>query len=59
MDRLSEATLALLARGDMPGRLPSIGIEADPGSPEELKATLADDIETWRPVVEASGFVVD
>ncbi len=59
VDRWSEATLALLARGDMPGRLPSIGIEADPGSPEELKATLADDIETWRPVVEASGFVVD
>ncbi len=59
VDRWSEATLALLARGDMPGRLPSIGIEADPGSPEELKTTLAGDIETWRPLVAASGFVVD
>lgn len=59
VDRWSEAAMALLARGDMPGRLPSIGIEADPGSPEALKATLAEDIETWRPLVAASGFVVD
>ncbi len=59
VERWSEATLALLARGDMPGRLPSIGIEADPGSPEALKATLAEDIENWRPLVAASGFVVD
>lgn len=59
VDRWNEAALALLSRGDMRGRLPSIGIEADPGSPQALDATLAADIASWRPMVAASGFLVD
>lgn len=59
VDRWSEATLGLLARGDMPGRLPSIGIEPDPGTPQALQETLAADTENWRPLVAASGFAVD
>jgi tripartite-type tricarboxylate transporter receptor subunit TctC len=59
VDRWNGAALALLSRGDLPGRLPSIGIEADPGSPQVLQATLAADIETWRQMVVASGFRVD
>jgi tripartite-type tricarboxylate transporter receptor subunit TctC len=59
VERWGEAAIALLSRGDMPGRLPSVGIEADPGSPQALQATLAADVETWRPVVEASGYAVD
>ena len=59
VERWGEAATALLSRGDMPGRLPSIGIEADPGSPQVLQAALAADVETWRPVVEASGLEFD
>ena len=59
VDRWSEAAIALLTRGDMPGRLPSIGIEPDPGPPEALQTTRAADVENWRPLVAASGFVVD
>ncbi len=59
VERWNEAALALLSRGNMPGRLPSIGIKPDPGSPQALQSTLAADIESWRPIVVASGFVVD
>ncbi len=59
VDRWNEAVLALLSRGNLPGRLPSIGIEADPGPPKALDVTLAADIKTWRPIVAASGFVLD
>jgi tripartite-type tricarboxylate transporter receptor subunit TctC len=59
VDRWNAAALALLSRGNVPGRLPSIGIEADPTPPQALDATLAADIETWRPMVAASGFVRD
>lgn len=59
VERWSEAALDLLSGGGMPGRLPSIGIEADPGSPQALQATLAADIETWRPIVAASGYLAD
>ena len=59
VDRWNAAALALLSRGNLPGRLPSIGIESDPGSPQALDVTLAADIETWRPMVAASGFLVD
>ena len=59
VDTWSEAILAILSRGEMPGRLPSIGIEASPGSPQALQDTLAADIATWRPMVQASGFVAD
>lgn len=59
VDRWGEAALARLSRGDMPGRLPSIGIEPHPGSPQALQDTLAADIERWRPVAAASGLLVD
>ena len=57
VDRWNTAALALLSRGNLPGRLPGIGIEADPGTPQALDATLAADIQNWRPTVAASGFV--
>lgn len=56
VERWGEAATALLTRGDMPGRLPSIGIEAEPGPPQALQAALAADINTWRPVVAAIGY---
>lgn len=59
VERWNEAVLALLTRGNLPGRLPGIGIEADPGTPQALGVTLATDLRAWRPVVAASGFVVD
>ena len=59
VDRWSDAALALLSRGNIPGRLPNIGIEAHPGSPQALQVTLAADIQTWRPMVAASGFLID
>ena len=52
------SAMSILSRGNLSGRL-SIGIEADPGPPQALDVTLAADIETWRPMVAASGFVVD
>lgn len=59
VERWGEAAIGLLSRGDMPGRLPGIGIEADPGSWQELQAALAADIETWRSIVAASGLELD
>jgi tripartite-type tricarboxylate transporter receptor subunit TctC len=59
VERWNEAAFALLSRGDMPGRLPGIGIEPDPGSPQALQVTLAADIESWRPIAAASGFATD
>jgi tripartite-type tricarboxylate transporter receptor subunit TctC len=59
VERWGEAAAVLLARGDMPGRLPSIGIEADPAPPQALQVALAADIEAWRPIVSASGLEVD
>jgi tripartite-type tricarboxylate transporter receptor subunit TctC len=56
VERWGEAAIALLSRGDMPGRLPSIGIEADPGSPQALQTALATALEAWRPVAAAAGF---
>jgi tripartite-type tricarboxylate transporter receptor subunit TctC len=59
VERWGEAAAGLLARGDMPGRLPRIGIEAEPGPPQALQAALAADVDRWRPVVSASGLEVD
>jgi tripartite-type tricarboxylate transporter receptor subunit TctC len=59
VERWGEAAAVLLSRGDMSGRLPSIGIEVDPFPPQALQVALAADIEAWRPIVAASGLEVD
>lgn len=52
---LSAATMDAEAKAQLLG----IGLEPEVSTPAALGKLLAEDIERWRPVVEASGFKVD
>lgn len=44
---------------EVKGQLLGLGLEPETSTPAALGRLLAEDIERWRPVVEASGFKVD
>ena len=44
---------------EVKAQLLALGLEPETSTPAALGRLLAEDIERWRPVVEASGFKVD
>jgi tripartite-type tricarboxylate transporter receptor subunit TctC len=58
-DRLNAALNKVLAAPDIQEKLLKLGMEANPGTPEDLGQLIAADVATWGPVVKASGFTAE
>lgn len=57
--RLGSALHQALKAPDIVESLASFGMEATPGTPEELNAALQRDMKIWGPIVKSIGFTVD
>jgi tripartite-type tricarboxylate transporter receptor subunit TctC len=49
----------VLAAPDIQEKLLKLGMEANPGTSEDLGQLIAADVATWGPVVKASGFTAE
>jgi tripartite-type tricarboxylate transporter receptor subunit TctC len=54
VDRLAREVAAALASPEVRDRLAAQGVVARAGSPEELRALVANDIAKWRRVIDAA-----
>jgi tripartite-type tricarboxylate transporter receptor subunit TctC len=60
IERVAQATRALLSAPDYQQLMTDAGFEATPeSSPEEFRAILAADVALWTPVVKALGLKID
>jgi tripartite-type tricarboxylate transporter receptor subunit TctC len=59
VERLNAALNAVLVDADIKQKLLQLGMEATPGTPEEMGQIIAADLAQWEPVVKASGFTAD
>jgi tripartite-type tricarboxylate transporter receptor subunit TctC len=57
--RLNAALTAALKQKDVIDTLATFGMEAAPGSPEQLGAALKADMARWGPIVKSVGFSAD
>jgi tripartite-type tricarboxylate transporter receptor subunit TctC len=48
-----------LASAEFKQRLPQLGMEPAPSTPEQLGRTIASDLTQWAPTIKASGFTAD
>ena len=55
--RLNAEINASLATSEMKASLATLGYEPKPGSPQELAALLAEEIETWKKTAKAAGIM--
>lgn len=58
-ERLNAALNKVLAQKSVQERLLKLGMESHPSTPAELGSLVSSDLNTWRPVVKASGFTID
>lgn len=59
VEALSAELAAATMEPEVKGQLLALGLEPGVSSPEELAKLLREDIERWRPVIDASGFKAD
>jgi tripartite-type tricarboxylate transporter receptor subunit TctC len=59
VQRLNAAINKALESAEFKQRLPQLGMEAAPSTPEQLGRTIASDLAQWSPAVKASGFTAD
>ncbi|WP_052389554.1 tripartite tricarboxylate transporter substrate-binding protein [Belnapia moabensis] len=59
VEALSAEVAAATIEPEVRSQLLALGLEPEVSSPEALAKLLREDIETWRPVIEASGFKAD
>lgn len=57
--KLSELISEATASADVQAKFKSLGVEQLPGGPSKLAVILKEDIERWRPIVQASGATID
>lgn len=57
--KLSELISEATSSADVQAKFKSLGVELLPGGPSKLAALLKEDIERWRPIVQASGATID
>lgn len=53
--RINAETLKVLAMPDVKAKLAGLGLETDPGTPEQLAETIRKETAKWAQVVKASG----
>ncbi|MBH1964104.1 MAG: hypothetical protein I8H77_07205 [Comamonadaceae bacterium] len=58
-ERLNAALNKVLTQKSVQERLLKLGMESHPSTPAELGSLVSSDLNTWRPVVKASGFTID
>ncbi|MEY3485777.1 MAG: hypothetical protein RLZZ586_1505, partial [Pseudomonadota bacterium] len=53
--RLNQLTVQTLSKPEIRSRLSNGGLEANPGSPEELSRYIQQEASKWRKIVQQSG----
>jgi tripartite-type tricarboxylate transporter receptor subunit TctC len=59
VQRVNAAMNKALASAEFKQRLPQLGMEPAPSTPEQLGRTIASDLTQWSPTIKASGFTAD
>jgi tripartite-type tricarboxylate transporter receptor subunit TctC len=59
VDRLNKEVHAALRSDDIRARLVSDGLTIEPGTPQSLAATIANDAKVWGPVIKALNIELD